>query len=180
MILLYEEQERSAPKALEGDLKALIDRYREVVRSGDDSMLSGAELGKYLDRIHSFDVSNCKFRKVPVGAVEYAYEGLPDTLKTRSVSFELNNQGAENHELALFRKNEGVEEPIDELLKLPRAKFDEKVISLGSALAAPGAQDHLLARLRPGNYAVVCFQPTAKPDGPPHHTKGMFGEFKVE
>lgn len=179
LVLLYEEQARAAPKALVGDIEALVAQYREVVRTGDDSLLSAAELSKYLNRLHSFEVPNCKFEPLPVGAVEYAYEGVPEEVKAGVVSFELSNKGQENHELALFKKNEGVEETLDKLLKLPRAKFDEKMTYVGIARTAPGTSAYAVTKLTAGDYAVVCFQPTAKAGGPPHHTKGMFKQFKV-
>jgi hypothetical protein len=179
LVLLYEEQRRSAPEALAGDIEKLITLYREVVRSDDSALLSGQDIRKYRDRLHSFEVANCKFERVQVGAVDYAYEGLSETEAAGVVSFELNNRGAESHELALYRKNDGVKDPLDKLLKQPRAKFEEKVKFVGVASTPPGGTDYALARLTPGDYAVVCFQPTGKAGGPPHHTKGMFEEFKV-
>lgn len=179
LVLLYEEQRRSAPEALVGDIEKLITLYREVVRSGDGALLSGQDVRKYRDRLHSFEVANCKFERVQVGAVDYAYEGLPDTEAAGVVSFELNNRGAESHELALYRKNDGVEEALEGLVKQSRAKFEEKVTFVGVASTPPGGTDYALARLTSGDYAVVCFLPTGKAGGPPHHTKGMFEEFKV-
>jgi len=179
LVLLYEEQARSAPRALREDIEAVTELYREVVRRGDDALLSGAELGKYLNRLHSFEVSKCDFESVPVEAVEYSYQGVPEEVKAGVLSFELSNNGKENHELALFRRNDGVEEPLDKLLELPRAQFDEKMTLVGIARAAPGNGAFSVSRVLVGEYAVVCFQPTATPGGPPHHTKGMFEEFKV-
>jgi hypothetical protein len=179
LVLLYEEQERSAPKALGEDIEAVIDLYREVVRTGDDALLSGAELGKYLNRLHSFEVSKCDFESVKVEAFDYSYEGVPEEVKAGVLSFELSNNGKENHELVLFRRNDGVEEPLDKLLKLPRAKFDEMMTLVGIARAAPGNGAFSVSRVLVGEYAVVCFQPTGEEGGPPHHTKGMFEQFKV-
>ena len=179
LVLLYEELTQAAPKALLSDIEELIALYREVVRSGDGALLSGGEVNKYLDRLHSFDLANCKFESVKVGAVDYAYEGLPDTRTPGVVSFELRNSGAEVHELSLYRKNAGVKGTLDELLKQPRAKFEEKMTLVGRASTPPGGRDHVLGRLTPGDYAVVCFQSITKAGGPAHHTKGMFEEFKV-
>ncbi|MEX2552133.1 MAG: hypothetical protein WD627_03920 [Actinomycetota bacterium] len=179
LVLLYEEQARSAPRALRQDIEAVTELYREVVRTGDDALLSGAELGKYLNRLHSFDVSKCDFESVPVEAVEYSYEGVPEEVRAGVLSFELSNNGKENHELALFRKNDGVKEPLDTLLKLAGAEFDERMTLVGVARTPPGNRAFSVSRVSAGEYAVVCFQPTATSGGPPHHTKGMFEEFKV-
>lgn len=122
-------------------------------------------------------------------AVDYGFEGLPDRLDAGSTRFELVNEGAEAHELALFRRNDGVTQPAEELLSLPEEEVSKLVtqVTRGEALTAlPGRSASDTVELRPGRYIAVCLIPvgtrnfdTEPPSGPPHAARAMVKEVTV-
>jgi hypothetical protein len=141
---------------------------------------------------------------VEVTLVDFAFEGLPDTVPTGTQLTVTNVSDAEMHELVAFRLPEGEARSAADLAGLPP---EELVGALGEPvtvlLAAPGAEqipavgDGTLTE--PGNYAVFCFIPTgvdpqvyleaaAESDGgppqveggPPHFVNGMYADLTVE
>jgi hypothetical protein len=143
---------------------------------------------------------------VEVVAVDYGFEGLPDTVEA-GTRLSLVNEGAEPHELVAMRIPDEEERSVEELLALPQ---EELFAALGGEgepepatviLSAPGATDTPGAvvgdgaLVEPGRYAVVCFLPVGSdpgmfdgppPDGPPegagapHAMHGMWAELTVE
>jgi len=141
---------------------------------------------------------------VEVTAVDYGYEGLPESVAAGTV-FTLNNSSAaELHEFVAILLPEGEERAIDELLALPEEELAALMAGEPAlvALAAPESNETIYAvgdgaLTQPGRYAIVCFIPTgADPDaylnappgdgppevegGPPHFTAGMWAELTVE
>jgi hypothetical protein len=127
-------------------------------------------------------VEACEFESVPVSAIDYAFEGVPATIEAGTVSFPFTNESeAEEHELVLMRKADGVTSSFTELLELPEEEAMTQVEFLGAAFAPPGGEGAALADLEPGEYAMICFIPVGgAEDGPPHFTQGMIQEFTVE
>ncbi|MGH9188090.1 MAG: hypothetical protein ACRD0U_20150, partial [Acidimicrobiales bacterium] len=117
-----------------------------------------------------------------VTAVDYAFEDLPTSLEAGPTVVELTNDGDEAHELVLFRKNDGVTQPAEELLALPDEEAFELVAFVqGSEPIDPGKRSSTVFDLEAGDYVAVCFLPVGgSGDGPPHFTEGMFTEFSVE
>lgn len=139
---------------------------------------------------------------VEVTAVDYEFQGLPETAAAGSSLSLVNESEAELHEIVAFRIPEGEERSVGELLELPEGEVDFGMPAT-VLLAPPGGEqikavgDGTLAE--PGRYAVVCFIPTGvdpevyleaaqesqggPPEvegGPPHFTKGMYAELTVE
>ena len=104
-----------------------------------------------------------------------------------------SNVGSEFHEMAIMRRNEGTDAPVDELLMLPQEEASALVTNVGGAFAAPGTTGYTIVDLEPGKYIVSCFVPTGmtpaafdemmaggpEPDGAPHAMNGMVAEFEV-
>ncbi len=139
---------------------------------------------------------------VEVTAVDYEFEGLPETTPAGSKLSLVNGSDAELHELVVFRLADDEERSVEELLALPEGEFDPGM-PVAVLLAPPGGPmieavgDGTLTEA--GRYAVICAIPTGAdpaayleaaaesqggpPDvegGPPHFTKGMFAELEVE
>lgn len=139
---------------------------------------------------------------VEVTAVDYEFQGLPDSAAAGTVLSIVNESEAELHELVVFRLDDEEERSVEELLALPEGEFDPGMPT-AVLLAAPGAEqitavgDGTLSE--PGRYAVICAIPTgADPaaymeaaqesqagppqveGGPPHFTQGMYAELTVE
>jgi hypothetical protein len=143
---------------------------------------------------------------VTVEGYEYRYEGLPTSVPVGS-GLALVNEGAEVHELAVFRRNEGTTESWEELLALPEDEALTKVTPVDASFAAPGqSADHPVLVAQEGDYIAVCFIPQgmtsiptdggASPGasgavdpseapasipafGPPHFVLGMWQSFAV-
>ena len=177
LVLLSTELSETAPRAARDDAEALVDRYREVVKSRDSAGFTIQELTSARSRLHEFDLENCKLTRIEVGGKDFAFEGLENTYRPNSYSFEFENAGAEAHEMVLLRKNDGVTEPFVDLLGMPREELLQRVSQEGGAFADKGSSNFTLATLRPGDYAVACLIPAG--DGEPHFKKGMLTEFLV-
>jgi uncharacterized cupredoxin-like copper-binding protein len=115
--------------------------------------------------------------EIAVTAVDYKFHGIPEALEAGEVTFVLQNEGEEKHELVMARLKGG--KSTEEVLRLPgpqQERFIEPVP--GRALARPGGSAELSAELGPGAYAYVCF--IATPEGTPHAFEGMVGELTVD
>jgi hypothetical protein len=193
----------------EDEIKATGDElgpmFQKIVDEAPDSLASGAEelnttiqaLGEgdatefnsdatfeqYTELV-SGAVEECDMDTVDVTAVDYAYEGVPDSLEAGSVAFSFENKAEkEDHMMAIIKKKDGVTESWEELLDLPEDQAESKTEFKGEAFAAAGDTSTTLAELDAGEYAMLCFIPVGSPeteDGPPHFTEGMIHEFTVE
>jgi hypothetical protein len=141
---------------------------------------------------------------VEVTAVDYAYEGLPESIEAGTRLTLTNSSTAELHELVAFLLPATENRSVDEIAALPEAELEALFAGEPAAvlLAPPGGGDQIEAVgdgtfTEPGRYLVFCAIPTgADPDaylnappgdgppevegGPPHFTQGMYGEFTVE
>lgn len=142
---------------------------------------------------------------VEVTAVDYGFEGLPESMSVGDTLALTNASDVEFHEMVVFRLPDDETRSVEELLALPEAE-QEALFADGPAtvlVAAPGEAgmavlgDGTLAEA--GNYVALCFIPIgADPqmvadamasaggeapdlgDGPPHVTEGMYATFVVE
>jgi hypothetical protein len=99
----------------------------------------------------------CGWSEVAVTAVDYGYEGVPETIEAGTAIFTMTNEGDEGHEMILFRRNDGVEESFEELLEMDDAM--EFVEFTAAAFAPAGETSSAAADLRAGDYVMVCFIP---------------------
>ena len=74
---------------------------------------------------------------VEVRAVEYAFEGLPESVPA-GTSFGLVNAGQEDHEFLVMRRAEGTTESVQDLLALPPEQIFAKVELTGGIAARVG------------------------------------------
>ena len=127
-------------------------------------------------------MGSCDYETVDVTAVDYAFEGVPDSVPAGTLAFELTNASeAEEHEMVVFRRADGVTQSFGEILNLPEEETEELIVFSAAAFAPPGESGATLADLDAGEYAMVCFIPVGgAEDGPPHFTAGMIKEFTVE
>ncbi len=140
---------------------------------------------------------------VEVVLVDFAFEGLPDSVPAGTAFTVVNEAPSELHELVAFRLPDDEERPVEELAHLSPG---ELVGTLGEPaaviLAVPGGEPiHAVGDgtlTEPGRYALMCFIPTGvDPDvylavaaeteegppqvdgGPPHFVHGMIAEITV-
>jgi hypothetical protein len=141
---------------------------------------------------------------VEVTAVDYAFEGLPESIEAGTRLTLTNSSTAELHELVAFLLPATESRSVEEIAALPEAELEGLFSGEPAAvlLAPPGGGDQIEAVgdgtfTELGRYLVFCAIPTgAHPDaylnappgdgppevegGPPHFTQGMYGEFRVE
>jgi hypothetical protein len=126
---------------------------------------------------------------------DYHFGGLPTSVPVGTV-ISFQNQGAELHEIVVFRKNDGVTQSFEELLQLPDDEALQYVTMVGEMplFAAPGAMaEGTLTIPQEGEYIALCFVPQGftelpAPDAsidpalmaaPPHFALGMVQTFTV-
>jgi uncharacterized cupredoxin-like copper-binding protein len=176
--------ERTAPPEIVTDVSFASElTYLDVKESPDTLGIADP-----IRAIKHFVADQCGFKTVTVTAREYEFEGIPKTLRTGTVVFELQNEGSEVHEMAFGRiKGDASLEALLELPEEERSRLN-RIQELGlRALAPPGESDVALVTFtRPGRYSIVDFVPVgttsleADADGPPHHDEGMFAQFRVK
>lgn len=181
LVPLAEQAQSAAPAEVRKDIDVLVGAVRQVAQTGDfESSFEAPPVKEAETRAHGFDLKSCKWARVDVSGADYSYSGVPKTMKAGPVSFEFSNAGAEPHELALLKVNDGVKESIEQIVALPEAQGKAKVTKVAGTFAAPGKGDYAVANLKPGRYGFACFVPVGGgKDGPPHVTKGMYAEFEV-
>lgn len=142
-----------------------------------------------------------------VTMVDFAYEGLPESVPAGTRLAVENDSEAELHELLAFKLPDDETRSIEELIALPEEEGNAVLGEAGPVavlLAPPGGEqidavgDGTLTE--PGRYAIFCAIPTgvdpeeylnAPPteegppevpgaDGAPHFTHGMFADLIVE
>ena len=96
------------------------------------------------------------------------------------MSIALDNTGAEDHELVLFRRADDATETFEEISQLPEEEQGAKMQFTGFTYGGPDSTSYLAADLEPGTYFFVCFLPTGgAEDGEPHFLHGMHATVEV-
>ena len=140
---------------------------------------------------------------VEVRAVDYGFEGLPETVAAGSTFTMVNESSVELHELVAIKLPDGEDRTADELVKLPPDELAAFFPMVETVVIAPPEADGFVvegtgALSEPGRYLIICAIPTgANPDeymaavaeaeggppqvagGPPHLAMGMYGEVTV-
>ena len=176
--------EQAAPPEIVDDVS-----FASELTSLDVRELPGVlGIAEPIQAIKRFVADECGFKRVTVTAREYEFQGIPKTLRTGTVVFELRNEGLEVHEMGFGRiKGDASLEALLELPEEERARLNRVQERGLRAVAAPGESDVALVTFtRPGRYSVADFVPVgttsveADGDGAPHTDEGMFAEFRVK
>ena len=179
--------EESTPPELEEQMSLVTSTVREALEAQDDRAFQSEEFSQADEEIDQWVADNCGFERVDVTAVDYAFEGVPETLPAGKVTFAFSNEGKEMHEMLLVRYKDP-ETTIKDLMKLSDKEAQKAIDFLGASFGPPGSSDVESKDLTAGKYALVCFVPVGstsekaarKADGPPHVARGMSAEFTVE
>src|SRR3546814_20120909 len=78
-----------------------------------------------------------------VSGIDSGFEGIPAEIDAGRVAIRFTNdtEHDEPHEMVLFRRNDGVDDPIEDLLALPEDEVMSKVSMAGVVFAAaPGSE----------------------------------------
>jgi hypothetical protein len=162
------------PPELHDAGETLTDAVGEAAETGDPSGVFGPAGAEAQNAVGEAVHEDCGVQQVTVHAVEYAFHGVPSTLEAGPTSFELVNDGVEEHEMVLFKRADGATESLTELLELPEEQGMAKMEFTGVAFGGPGSTSYAPVELEPGTYFLVCFIPVGGgEDGPPHFMQGM-------
>ena len=185
--------------AAEGPNPRLLQRLADTVDAavatfGDEgeAAFEDPTFQSQISDIDQFVIDECGYRAVDVTMRDYAFDGIPKTLKKGVVAFDLRNEGTEVHEFTVGRLKGNA--TLDDLLKLPDDASEKAVGKLmqpvpGGGFAFPGDTDLALITLtKPGRYVALCFIPVGSTpeagdeggSGPPHFHEGMAAQFRVK
>jgi hypothetical protein len=176
--------EQAAPPVAQQDIATIARQARYAVATTTEAPLETPEYVQAVARLRTVMIAECGFRQVRATAVEHQFQGIPPILPAGTVGFTLANQGAQSHELEVYRINDGVPQPFPELVVLPDEQRAAVVMDVGRISAGPGDADTAFMTLIPGRYGVACLVPDGSTSavegtGPPHATLGMVAEFTV-
>ena len=182
---LLARAEETAPEEIAGDVETAASLAREAITTGDTASLDGPEFQEADAAMDEYMLAECGYEQVEAVGVDYAYEGIPDSVPAGTTAITFTNEGEELHEIGLARINDDVTMSVQELVALPQEQAMTMVTFSGGAFAEPAASDTTFVELEPGRYAAVCFIPQGtthdtEGSGPPHTALGMLAEFTVE
>lgn len=177
--------EQTASRAIELDVATIARQARYAVTAGVETPLGTPEFETAQARLRAFMISECGFGRVRVTSRDYRFEGVPPTFPAGPAAFTLYNEGAEAHELDVYRIDDEVALPVQQLAVLPVEQRRAVLLTVGELGADPGGTDTEFINLIPGRYAAVCqlpqgSTPAATGTGPPHAALGEVAEFTVE
>jgi hypothetical protein len=176
---LLDDWAGSAPDDLVANVTGLSAVLSQAAESGGDPT-SDPAFGENIGPIDEFVLAECGFEKVEVSAVDYSFKGIPATVPAGTVAFAFTNDGTEKHEMVMFKRANGEDRSVEDLLALPEDQLGDSLIFAGAAQADPGQTSAAITDLASGKYIAVCFLPVGgAEDGPPHFVQGMTAEFEV-
>jgi hypothetical protein len=172
-----------APDSLSASADELNETVQALTEGDAEAFNSDATFEQYTELV-SGAVEECGYDTVDVTGIDYAYQGVPETIPAGTTAFAFTNAAeSEDHMMAIIKKNDGETRSWDELLELPEDEAENATEFKGEAFAPAGETSSSLAELDAGEYALLCFIGVGSPDvedGPPHFTQGMIAEFTVE
>jgi hypothetical protein len=166
----------------------MIDAVDSVVETGDFGAFETEEFSSASAGVYGSLEDACGIPDVDVTAVDYAFDGVPQTLDAGLVTFVLTNESeaGEFHEIALVKIKDDVDLSLEELLALGEEESEAMIETFGgAAFAPPTATSGTVLELTPGRWIYACFIPVGsvgetEGTGPPHFVEGMAGELIVE
>jgi hypothetical protein len=198
-VAALEDFAASAPAEVAAD----VEPFLTLITENPDAAFESEEMVTAGAAADGFAFDNCGDATFEVGAVNFAFDGIPTEIEAGRVIFDLANlsQTGEFHEAILLRKNDDVAVSAYDALA---SALDES-ISIETTLAAlesfelvnvgfvePGSEGDVFgADLRSGEYLVVCLLPVDSPntiepyfmgetvEGDRHFDQGMFATFVV-
>jgi plastocyanin len=115
-------------------------------------------------------------RTIEVTAIEYEFDGIPAEMPPGRVTFDVRNEGGENHDLVLRKVIR--EADILDVLELSQEEQEEYLEDAGATPAVPpGEARSLTTTPEAGTYVYLCMVTTES--GRPHAFDGMRGSIEV-
>jgi hypothetical protein len=178
---LLDEAASIAPPEIAAQVSSAV----AALRADLDAAFEDPAVQEASQAIDQWAFANCGYQTADVTGFEYEFDGIPKTLQTGKTAFNFTNEGAELHEIVVFRIK--TDTSVKKLLKLPDRKVEKQVQEIGGTFALQGESGVAYLDLKKaGRYAALCFVPVGSIDpeeeveGPPHTAEGMVYEFKVK
>lgn len=149
----------AVPDSLAADAGVLVDAFG----SEDPAVGATPEFVAASERIGDAVFADCATSAAfDVDGIDYAFDGLPDTVEAGRIAFRLRNasESAQPHEVLVVAGADG--QSADELRELPMEELMQQARPVGVAFVdTPGASSTTLVDLGPGSYLVLCTLPVA-------------------
>jgi hypothetical protein len=168
-------------KEATGEAKQGVAAFKAFIAATTASGVEDLPTGLAADaKLVAGSTRGCGWTSTAVTAQEYAFSGLPTAPSPGTYVLNLTNGGKEPHLLSVVRVKDGVTKTIDEIFAESTGGPPPDIEDLGPpAFATPGTTGTAVVDLtKPGRYIYLC--PLPAPDGAPHFTKGMKGEFTIK
>lgn len=180
LVGIVESFEGAVPEALDPNVTTLLEGAQAVATDGNPEGLFSEEGMQAQTNIGAFAHDDCDGTKVDVEATEYAFDGIDDELPAGRTSFKFVNNGSEEHELIVLRRNDESDATFEDLAAGgPDAMFAEAAFT-GVVFAPPSATSYAALDLEPGTYFMVCTIPVGGEEGgDPHLAHGMHQTVEV-
>jgi hypothetical protein len=184
---LLDDVENSPPEEIAEVVAEFVPQVRGAVESQDPAVFESEEFQAADEELDAYVAADCGYESFSVSAVDYAFEGLPESVPAGNVTFDWTNDGGEVHEMLLVKLlDESV--TVDDLMEMSDKDAQGKLQFIGAVFGPPTTEDVETYPLEAGKYLAVCFVPVGatdmealnKADGPPHIAEGMSAEFTVE
>lgn len=181
---LFATAQETAPEGIAADVDTLVETSTQALSTGDLSATESPAFATAEDSVDAKALADCGYDETSVTAVNFEYQGLPDSIAAGESAVTLTNEGDQLHEIVLARLNDDVTLPVEEVLALPMEEAVASLQLVGIVFAAPGETDTTFIDAPAGRYFAACFipegtTPTAEGTGAPHFTLGMLKEFTV-
>ncbi|MET0964878.1 MAG: hypothetical protein ABWZ02_00690 [Nakamurella sp.] len=173
----------AAPAALASQLNLLVPIVAASEKGAalpvdDPSMLTA------IATYESWAQASCGFQQVELMAMDYEFDGAPESLAAGPTSLSLMNHSTkgESHIAAIGRLRPGQQVGPRELVDMSLDQLGQYLEVLpNSAAASPGQTVGVLVDLTPGHYFLLCTSQSDDADPTTGHLyKGMLAEFDVE
>lgn len=180
LVGIMDDLAAALPSTLASAGEVLQSAAQDVVDDGNPEALFGPQAAQAQINIGAFAHDDCDLNAVDVTATEYHFEGIPDELPAGRTSFKFVNNGSEEHEMILFRRNDDSDATFEELTaEGPDALFGAAAFS-GVVFAPPSSTGYAALELEPGTYFMVCTIPTGGDENAePHLAHGMHQTVEV-
>ena len=178
----------TAPSEVAANVEAAVTEVRNALKSGQEP--SEDVLGPNIAAIDQYRYNSCGYEQVDVAGIEYEFQGLPKAVPAGNVAIRFTDNGAELHELDIFRVKS--KDSVKTIVGLSEKEQRKKVEEVASTFATQGQTSYAIADLsKPGRYGVVCHLPVGstteqaaeqagKKHAKSHAQEGMYATITVE
>ena len=120
--------EANAPTEIDASITTMVGAVEQVTTSGDFSAFETPEFTEAQEEVYPYLPEGCGWAEMETTAVDFSYEGMPETAEAGTVVITMANDSAagEPHELGLVKLTDAAADlTVEELLALPEAEQEQ-------------------------------------------------------